>query len=482
MASVLDLALERQEQERESAREQRFKEQVRARELARFLNPDADAVLEKVWVAHVWVPEGDDPKVGEWKLAGFRRKRNRRKPQTMGRFFGKIRRQFGLDKKAPVLLMDLGRAKRQMEQADQSWRYRPPQFQTRKPKMAQRAPVVDRRKRKTRAKVRAPLLNKRATQYIAIGRNTWDRKPGYLYLGPLKATAKRQAQQEAKRTFSIWQEIIIIPVSDLSKSLRGQMMRSKKVRAGVTRIAWPEVPPSFDDMLAKYFRKQRIDKEEDRQMIGAQLRAEWTAQGEPWLSVGWLRATRRKLAPARSKVVYRDRLYHCSKCKGSGKQPSTIQHASALCVPISAEENTVCATDAKAHARKIADRRRKRSERRAEAKAKVERAKVRKRAAKKAARTRRKNSQRSSAKRVLHLRVFLKHIKEKSSASMQPGKSTSRRPSGSADKIKRGKSAGSGKASGRSSRSTLRKTSGSPKKSASKPRTPSARRAYRTSR
>lgn len=276
----------------------RLEAQKLDQERRRFADSDRDVDLERVWVAYVWVQrDKDNPSIGEWKLGGFRRRRNLRRTQTMGRFFAKIRRKLGIDKKAPVTLVDLGAALRRTT-GDQAWRFRPPQFQVRKPRLIMpKGPVIDRRKRKTRARQKAFIFNPKTTKYIVLGRNVLDkRKPGYLYLGPLKSAMKRQAQFEAKRLFrGAWSDLLVVGTQELSKPLRAALVRNRRVRAGVTRIMWPEVPPSFDKMWDKF--AKRLVREEffdaiavdDPGMLDTrdELRTMWQEQGSPWLTLKW---------------------------------------------------------------------------------------------------------------------------------------------------------------------------------------------------
>lgn len=277
----------------------RFAGQQAEKARRKFQPPDPrDADLEKVWVVYVWEPDKNDPEAGKWLLAGFRRKRNRRKVTTMNRFFSKVRRKLNIDKKSPVMLYDLQTALRQSHAKDQSWRTRPPQFQRRiKRKMNTKhfTPVIDRTKRKRRATQKAFIFNLKKTKYIVLGRNVLDkRKPGYLYLGPLRSENKRLAQFEAKRLFPIWTERLIVPVSELSKPLRAALARNRRVRAGVTRIEWPEVPPPFDAMYAKFvdrlIRTEFVGLESDDPAFldtRDELHTMWQEQGSPWLTMSW---------------------------------------------------------------------------------------------------------------------------------------------------------------------------------------------------
>lgn len=286
------------EKERERRRQKRFKQEVRELELRKYWNPERDLELAETWVIYIWVPTDDDRSEGKWRLAGFRRKRRLRKRQTMNGFFAKIRRKLELDKKTYVMVRDLDEASRRLREADQSWQTRPPRFYQLKPKEKiirtpkPKRPKVERR----RATVKAYLFNKKTTKYVALGRFSWSRSSKYLYLGPLTSTTKRQAQFEARRMFPVYDQLLVIAASELSTPLRAAMARSRKVRAGVSRIVWPEVPPTFEAMWLK-FAKRLIKQElhdvtlDDPRMIDVELalRAEWDYEENPWLTLSWFR-------------------------------------------------------------------------------------------------------------------------------------------------------------------------------------------------
>jgi hypothetical protein len=286
--------------QREREQQKRIKQQLKEQERQRFATPGKDYDLESVWVAHIWAPESVDPTIGEWIFVGFRRRRRyRRKPQTMNRFFSKVRRQLGIDKKSPTMLMDLNEATRRFKQSDQSWRTRPPQFQQRRKKMAQRTPALwTTHKFKQRAPVKAMKLHRKETRFIAIARHTWDRAPGYLYCGPLASTTRWEAVREAEKIHGplYVNGLLVIATKDLSKSLCHAMHRGKKIRAGVSRIIWPEVPPTFSTMWEKARRKFAMSDDTD---LGLMLRAwtEWIIQGRPWLTISWFRKQFKKLLP-----------------------------------------------------------------------------------------------------------------------------------------------------------------------------------------
>lgn len=408
-------------EELRSGQERRFKEQQREVVERRFRNPHADWQLETVWTIYVW-----DTEASEWMLAGFRRRRRRRKPQTMARFFSKVRRKLGLDKTTQVMVMDLGEAQRHAIMSDQSWRYRAPQFQVRKAKMEQRTPTFDKTKRKSRATVRAYKLTKKSS-FIALGRNAWDRVTGYVYLGPINATTSSEAMREAKKRFPIYGEMVTVPIGNLSKPLRSAMIRGRKVSAGSCRVQWPEVQPTFPDVWSKYVKRMKLTVEQEMQLLMS-VWVEWLIARRPWCTIGWIRKQVKRFTPKRSRVVWRDRLFRCVSCKGHGKTPSTIQHASELCVPISADEETVCAANAKQIAKRGVDKRNKRSIRRAEKNAAIERTKARHRAAKKAARTR--------AKRNVQM-VITDEKKVWARLSLKPSVRSSKKVSSSRSKLRK---------------------------------------------
>jgi hypothetical protein len=284
----------------------RFKEQQRERMLAKFSNPDADSDLERTWVVFTWHPAGEDVTVGEWKVAGFLPRKRRRKPQSMGRFFARVRRKLQIDKKTPVRISDLGVARQALTKDPGQWLNQPPKYQKRKRKMEQRMPKPLGKTTKRRAKQKAFVLNKRVTKYIAIGRNAWDRAPGYLYLGPLSSMQKRQAQFEARRVFTTYNTLLVLETRELSKPLRNAMASSKRVRAGVTRIQWPEVPPTFEEQWAKFMRRLLTKElhgaiaQDDARLVDVEfaLHEEWKAQGSPWLTLGWFRKQTKAWRPA----------------------------------------------------------------------------------------------------------------------------------------------------------------------------------------
>lgn len=372
------------DEEKEVQFHQRFAEQQRAYAVRKFANHDRDYTLEDVWVAFAWItPNKAEPSVGQWFLAGFRRKRHLRRVQTMGRFFAKIRRRLGVDKKTPVMLLDLKTAQRRMHSAEQSWRTRPPQFQSRKPKLmlSKKPALLTKRTPKVRAPLRAKVFSK-TTKFVVLGRRPKERKLGYLFLGPLQSTQKRLATFEAKRLFPVYTDRLIIGADSLSKPLRDAMLRNKKVRAGVTRILWPEVPPTFEEVWDKLAQAGKVSAHRE------EIYQQWTDDGMPWLTRAWIIKQVKARTPVKSGVVWKARQFHCVKCKGTGSTPSTIQHASPLCVPISSKESAACARKTKLIAKRNADKLRKRKARRDTAKAAKEKAQARKRAAKKAARTR----------------------------------------------------------------------------------------------
>jgi hypothetical protein len=269
----------------EAEHRDRFHAQIQEQKRLKYTDPSYDEVLDqRVWVVHVW-------RDGAWQFAGFRPMRRLRRKQTMNRFFTKIRRRLGLEKLEEVMIMDFHFAAKRAKDKDQSWRTRPPQFQQAKPKMEQVMPEpLVAKQPKRRSKVKAYKLNKQTTRYVALGRLMKDRYPGWLYLGPLSAETKRDARQEAVRLFTIYSEILIIATSEMSKSLRNAMHSGKRVQAGVSRVQWPEVPPTFEEIWVKAAKK--LELTEAHEQVAFLI---WLAEKKPWLSVSWIRKQFRKL-------------------------------------------------------------------------------------------------------------------------------------------------------------------------------------------
>jgi hypothetical protein len=281
----------------EIARIKRLQKQMREREERKFRNPDAEPELEWIWVAHVWVPNNPkDVSKGEWVFAGFRRHRNRRKPQSMNGFFAKVRRKFGIDKKSPVVMRDLQSVVRLVRGKDQSWRTRPPQFQERRVTPVQPKVVLGGKATKRRAPKKAYLMDRRTTKFIALGRNSWDRDPKYMYCGPLTADYRSDAVREAERIFKMYNDIIVVKVADLSKPLRNRMHSAKRIKAGVTRLQWPEPIPEFDPLWSKLVKHKKAEPIDSDQYYN--VKKIWLDADCPWLSLGWMRKQIKTLTPS----------------------------------------------------------------------------------------------------------------------------------------------------------------------------------------
>lgn len=267
----------------------------------RFMDREADPRLHGVWVVYAWMN-------GVWNIIGFRRRRKRRKPQSLNKFFAKARRRLEIDKKVPIKIMDLHEARLRARRGDPEWTFQPPAYQPRRTAPVNvKPPLIVTTKWKRRATVRALKVNKKTTRFIAIGRNRWDRDPGFLFLGPLKAQSKLIATNEARKLFPIYNELLVLGVQELSEPLRHSMFRAKKVRAGVTRIQWPEVPPTFEEMWHRFLRwmeRRGVDTAHSETLITLEmaLRLEWAAQKNPWLTVKWMRKVLKQTKPSRGDV------------------------------------------------------------------------------------------------------------------------------------------------------------------------------------
>jgi hypothetical protein len=235
--------------DREEARIKRLRDQMREQDRLRFANPDRDFELEAIWVIYLWDGE-------KWILAGFRPRRRRRKPQTMARFCAKVRRKLMIERGTPIKLMGLDRAARLARQNDTAWQFIPPERKPRRVRPDAPDPVFYGKKQpKRRAHDKAIRFHKRDSTFVVLGRNPWERAKGHLFLGPLTIETKRSAEREAARLFPIYNDLVVVATDALSKPLRNQMHSGKRIRAGVTRIVWPEVPPMFPVVWEKAIRK-----------------------------------------------------------------------------------------------------------------------------------------------------------------------------------------------------------------------------------
>jgi hypothetical protein len=201
-----------------------------------------DPELNKVWVAYTWSDEAQS-----WLLAGFRRRKAKRIPRSMNRFFATMRRRLGIAKDTPTKVLPLGEALRRAH-GDPAWLQEPPErhaftYRPRKlPKESIVLPtVLSRKQPKRRVRDRAPKFHKKETRFVALGRRRFsERQPGFLYLGPLTETYYSNAVREAEKFFGVIWEVTVIRTADMSKRLRHQIQRGKKVVPGRTRLRWPE--------------------------------------------------------------------------------------------------------------------------------------------------------------------------------------------------------------------------------------------------
>ncbi len=247
--SALDPILDASIAQREDARQRRLRDEMKEQDARKYRDPQpVDPDLTKVWVVYEW-------RNAQWILAGFLRRRKRRKTRTMNRFFASVRRKLQISKHAEVKMLDLDAAQRiargQAVAAAEWTRSGPVHVVSTRPA----EPVVQAIKKVKRAKVThyrksvATVFHKRETEFVALGRNPWDRDPTYMYLGPLAADTERGAQREAERTFGVYKTLLVLPITALSKRLRQAMHKARKVRPGTTRLLWPE-PIVQKDVLA----------------------------------------------------------------------------------------------------------------------------------------------------------------------------------------------------------------------------------------
>lgn len=274
---------------REEVWEKQRDRQRREWDAQRYMDREADPSLHGVWVIYGWINE-------TWTLMGFRRRRKRRKPQTLNKFFAKARRRLEIDKKIPVKIMDLHEATLRVRRGDFEWLSKPPAFHPRRPTPVNvKPPLWFTTKSRQRAKVKAFKINKKETRFIVIARHRWERSPEYLYLGPLKARTRARATHEARKLYPIYNELLVLGVNELSEPLRHSMFRAKKIQAGKTRIQWPEMPPTFEEMWHRFLRwieRRGVDMTQSAEplvLLEIAMRMEWAQQGNPWLTVKWMR-------------------------------------------------------------------------------------------------------------------------------------------------------------------------------------------------
>lgn len=252
-------------QEREARALRELRDTMRAQDKQRVENPERNRALENIWVVFAWQDyatrrygktrqfhvQFDTPR---WVLAGFRRRRKRRKQQTMNRFFAKIRRRLGIDRDVELKLVDLNTVQKHLRRGAE-WRdallFTPPHRQVPgRPQMSEQIKLVPALKQKVRRfrKDVSVHFHKRKTKFIALGRNPWDRVPGQMYIGPMAAETAGEAAAELATLNSIYTETSIVPVEQLSKKMRNAMHRARKIHPGV-RVLWPE-PLALDRLLS----------------------------------------------------------------------------------------------------------------------------------------------------------------------------------------------------------------------------------------
>lgn len=237
-------------QDREQERQKRLKQQMKEQDQRRFQDPDEMVDLDKIWVIYSW-EEHESVPGGKWILAGFRRRRRRRKPQTMNRFFAKVRRKLEIHKATPVMILDLQTAALWSRREDKSWQYDAPKRQT---VLKPSAPIVQVIPKAPKTKVlrirkdRSIMFHKKHTSFIALARRSWERDPEWCYLGPLAADTLPEAYEEGKEAAAAYDTLEVVAVDDLSKRLKNAMHRARKVRPGL-RIRWPE-PMALEAILA----------------------------------------------------------------------------------------------------------------------------------------------------------------------------------------------------------------------------------------
>lgn len=227
-----------------------MRQQDKARLMApskRTMDPDVLRAMERVWVVYVWrdwacrwvTPKGHPDKqvvrqykLGEkqWVLAGFVRRRNRRKPTTMGRRFAAIRRKLWLAKDEEVRIVTLFDDWQKIQEYGVSL-YPEPSFNRREPEHIALSEPVMRAKQPAR-KVRkdsSPQFTKQ-TKYVVIGCSPF-KQDAFVYLGALTSNTKQDALAEAERLFGGMYTVEAVPVTELEPKVV-RRMRSRHIAVG----------------------------------------------------------------------------------------------------------------------------------------------------------------------------------------------------------------------------------------------------------
>lgn len=251
--------------ERERQALENLRALMREQDAAKLRTPDRNKELERVWCVYGWQDwaEYRDPRgrmrvvelgTPRWVFYGFMRRRSRRKPQTFGRFFARVRRRLGIDKHTEVKLVDLNTASLTIRRSA-AWRdillFTPPHRQhayqplavIEQPKIV---PAPKARKTVYR-KDRSVHFDRKQTKYIALGSMAGDRRPGATYLGPMASQTGPGAMTEARDRYPVHRDMQIVPVAALSKRLYNMVRKGTKIWK--VRVLWPE-PIGLDVLLS----------------------------------------------------------------------------------------------------------------------------------------------------------------------------------------------------------------------------------------
>ena len=199
-----------------------LKRELREQDRKRWIHPERDPELAKIWVVYVW-------RDATWLLAGFARR-----PRTITmKAIRKVRRRCRVVKGESIDVRDLDHASRCGPPTEP-----PLRRVTTAPNIplavALKLPAITPRSRARtfRRKLEPATLH---TKYIVIGA-PGGRDRSLRYLGPLKAATKADAERKAElRWRCLYQERYVLPVSELSKRLR-KALRHGRLIGGVTRL------------------------------------------------------------------------------------------------------------------------------------------------------------------------------------------------------------------------------------------------------
>lgn len=234
------------------AREMRQQDKKRYTDPAkRYEDHDIIKTLQRVYVVYVWrdwairwyTPTGHSDtrkqrrvELGEhqWVLAGFVRRRTRRKLSTMNKRFAAIRRKLEIFKDETVRVVDLWT---DWQNAKRGVTFPAPDRRitsTVEPPTAALAIVRAPKQKKPTKMVANRSVDPKTAKYVVFGVSRVWKNGRITYLGALAATTKRSAEKEGKSVFNL-HDTTVVAVDDLLPKFR-RRVRNWKLVPGITHV------------------------------------------------------------------------------------------------------------------------------------------------------------------------------------------------------------------------------------------------------